>query len=72
MWEGGRGGWHSRPGPGEESGLPTAKHGAKVPESLADGDLTVQATVTEDITGAIADSVNFAIEQLREQIQNIE
>jgi twitching motility protein PilJ len=33
--------------------------------SLADGDLTVQATVTEDITGAIADSVNFAIEQLR-------
>ena len=32
---------------------------------LADGDLTVQATVTEDFTGAIADSVNFAVEQLR-------
>ena len=29
--------------------------------SLADGDLTVQATVTEDITGAIADSINYAI-----------
>ena len=33
--------------------------------SLADGDLTVQATVTEDITGAIADSVNYTIEELR-------
>ena len=32
---------------------------------VADGDLTVQATVTEDITGAIADSVNFTIEELR-------
>src|SRR6202011_1059729 len=30
--------------------------------SLADGDLTVQATVTEDITGAIADSINYAID----------
>jgi twitching motility protein PilJ len=33
--------------------------------TLADGDLTVQATVTEDITGAIADSVNYTIEELR-------
>ena len=33
--------------------------------NLADGDLTVQATVTEDITGAIADSINFTIEELR-------
>ena len=33
--------------------------------TLADGDLTVNATVTEDITGAIADSVNYAIEALR-------
>lgn len=32
---------------------------------LADGDLTVSATVSEDFTGAIADSVNFAIDQLR-------
>jgi twitching motility protein PilJ len=30
--------------------------------SLADGDLTVQVTVTEDITGAIADSINYALE----------
>jgi twitching motility protein PilJ len=33
--------------------------------SLADGDLTVQATVSEDITGAIADSVNYTVEELR-------
>ena len=32
---------------------------------LADGDLTTQATVTEDFTGAIADSINFAIDQTR-------
>lgn len=32
---------------------------------LADGDLTVHATVTEDITGAIADSINYAIEAMR-------
>ena len=30
--------------------------------SLADGDLTVEATVTEDITGTIADSGHYAIE----------
>ena len=36
--------------------------------NLADGDLTVQATVTEDITGAIADSINYAIEALRELV----
>ncbi len=39
--------------------------------SLADGDLTVQATVTEDITGAIADSINYAIEALRELVITI-
>ncbi|MBK7252006.1 MAG: methyl-accepting chemotaxis protein [Gammaproteobacteria bacterium] len=39
--------------------------------SLADGDLTVQATVTEDITGAIADSINFAIEALRGLVATI-
>jgi twitching motility protein PilJ len=38
---------------------------------LAEGDLTVQATVTEDITGAIADSVNFAIEELRTLVQGV-
>jgi len=39
--------------------------------SLADGDLTVQATVTEDITGAIADSINYAIEALRDLVVTI-
>jgi twitching motility protein PilJ len=39
--------------------------------SLADGDLTVQATVTEDVTGAIADSINYAIEALRELVTTI-
>jgi twitching motility protein PilJ len=39
--------------------------------SLADGDLTVQATVTEDITGAIADSINYAIEALRKLVTTI-
>jgi twitching motility protein PilJ len=39
--------------------------------NLADGDLTVQATVTEDITGAIADSINYAIEALRELVVTI-
>ncbi|WP_041522173.1 methyl-accepting chemotaxis protein [Gilvimarinus agarilyticus] len=32
---------------------------------LADGDLTTTATVTEDFTGAIADSINYTIDQLR-------
>ena len=40
--------------------------------SLADGDLTVQATVTEDITGAIADSINYAIEALRDLVTTID
>jgi twitching motility protein PilJ len=40
-------------------------------ESLADGDLTVQATVNESITGAIADSVNYAVEALRDLVQTI-
>ena len=38
---------------------------------VADGDLTVHATVTEDITGAIADSVNFTIEELRNVVLRI-
>ena len=32
---------------------------------LADGDLTTNATVSENITGAIADSINYTIEELR-------
>ncbi len=39
--------------------------------SLAEGDLTVKATVTEDMTGAIADSINFAVEQLRSLVATI-
>lgn len=39
--------------------------------NLADGDLTVQATVTEDVTGAIADSINFTIEELRALVKGI-
>jgi len=39
--------------------------------SLADGDLTVQATVTDDITGAIADAINYAIEALRDLVATI-
>lgn len=38
---------------------------------LADGDLTVAATVTEDFTGAIADSINYSIDQLRELVETI-
>jgi twitching motility protein PilJ len=39
--------------------------------SLAEGDLTVKTTVTEDITGAIADSVNYAIDELRTLVTTI-
>ncbi len=38
---------------------------------LADGDLTVHAVVTEDLTGAIADSINYTIEELRTLIAEI-
>lgn len=38
---------------------------------LADGDLTTNATVTEDFTGAIADAVNYAIGQLRVLVSSI-
>jgi twitching motility protein PilJ len=38
---------------------------------LADGDLRVRATVSEDITGAIADSVNFTVEELAKLVQRI-
>ncbi|MBL4827772.1 MAG: type IV pili methyl-accepting chemotaxis transducer N-terminal domain-containing protein [Spongiibacteraceae bacterium] len=38
---------------------------------LADGDLTTSATVTEDFTGAIADSINFTIDQLRILVSQI-
>jgi twitching motility protein PilJ len=38
---------------------------------LANGDLTVSASVTEDFTGAIADSINYAVEQLRNLVSTI-
>ncbi len=40
--------------------------------TLAEGDLTVEATVGEDITGSIAESVNFAIHALRRLVETIE
>ncbi len=38
---------------------------------LADGDLTVRATVTEDVTGAIADSLNYTTEEFRKLVTRI-
>ncbi len=38
---------------------------------LAEGDLTVRATVTEDITGAVADSVNYTAEELHKLVTRI-
>lgn len=39
--------------------------------TLADGDLTVHATITEDITGAIADAINYTTDQLRHLVSSI-
>jgi twitching motility protein PilJ len=39
--------------------------------NLADGDLTTTATVSEDFTGAIADSINFTVDQLRVLVSQI-
>ena len=39
--------------------------------SLADGDLTIQPEVTEQVTGAIADSVNFAVKEMRNLVTRI-
>ena len=41
-------------------------------QSVAEGDLTQQATVTEDITGAIADSVNYTVEELRNLVGQVQ
>ncbi len=38
---------------------------------LADGDLTIRAQVTEDITGAIADSMNYTIDELRTLVSGV-
>lgn len=39
--------------------------------TLADGDLSSHTTVTEEITGAIADSVNYSIDALRDLVGTI-
>ncbi|ABX34219.1 MULTISPECIES: methyl-accepting chemotaxis protein [Delftia] len=41
-------------------------------QSVAEGDLTQEATVTEDITGAIADSVNYTVEELRALVGSVQ
>ncbi len=41
-------------------------------QSVAEGDLTQEATVTEDITGAIADSVNYTVEELRVLVGSVQ
>lgn len=41
-------------------------------QALAGGDLTQQATVTEDITGAIADTINYTVEELRSLITSVQ
>ena len=41
-------------------------------QTVAEGDLTQQATVTEDITGAIADSVNYTVEELRMLVAQVQ
>ena len=41
-------------------------------QAVAEGDLTHEATVTEDITGAIADSVNYTVEELRLLVGNVQ
>ncbi len=41
-------------------------------QGVAEGDLTQQATVTEDITGAIADSVNYTVEELRTLVAQVQ
>ena len=41
-------------------------------QNVAEGDLTQEATVTEDITGAIADSVNYTVEELRSLVGNVQ
>ncbi|MDH4391390.1 MAG: methyl-accepting chemotaxis protein [Aquabacterium sp.] len=41
-------------------------------QTVAEGDLTQQATVTEDITGAIADSINYTVEELRSLVSQVQ
>ena len=41
-------------------------------QAVAEGDLTLQATVTEDITGALADSINYTVEELRALVLSVQ
>lgn len=41
-------------------------------QAVAEGDLTQQATVTEDITGAIADTINYTVEELRNLVAQVQ
>jgi len=41
-------------------------------QAVSEGDLTQEATVSEDITGAIADSVNYTVEELRTLVSNVQ
>ena len=41
-------------------------------QTVAAGDLTQEVTVTEDITGTIADSVNYTVEELRALVANVQ
>jgi len=41
-------------------------------QAVAEGDLTQQCTVTEEITGAIADSVNYTVEELRNLVSQVQ
>ncbi|MFX7052612.1 methyl-accepting chemotaxis protein, partial [Acinetobacter baumannii] len=40
-------------------------------QRVADGDLTVHTTVSDDVTGAIADSVNYTVEALRGLVEQV-
>lgn len=41
-------------------------------QNISEGDLTREATVTEDITGAIADSINYTVEELRALVRGVQ
>ncbi|NML86020.1 type IV pili methyl-accepting chemotaxis transducer N-terminal domain-containing protein, partial [Polaromonas sp.] len=41
-------------------------------QTVAEGDLTQEATVTADTPGAIADSVNYTVEELRQLVGNVQ
>ncbi len=41
-------------------------------QAVAEGDLTQQATVSEDITGAIADSLNYTVDELRSLVSQVQ